>query len=276
MKLAIFTGNATRHRAFALMALRDARFRRVRCFLEAKKDSVQESSFEEGSVRFRHLRMRSEAEEMSFGELLRKEEDTSSGAWENVSDRWFSSNECLEEMKRYNPDFILVYGTSIIKGSILDVFRKKILNLHLGLSPYYRGSGTNFFPFVNAEPEFVGATYMYMDAGIDTGEIIHQIRPFFLPGASFHQLSNEFLHRCFAVYLSLVDYLLNHSVVNVSSYSTTIRCRTRNVFKKKDFTEEAVMKLHRYFEKDYDVFVREQVDRGSAVQIKVIKDLREE
>ena len=77
-------------------------------------------------------------------------------------------------MKELNPTQILVYGTSIIKGELVNYFTGKILNLHLGISPYYRGSGTNYFPFVNNEPEYAGCTFMYLDHGIDTGEIIHQ------------------------------------------------------------------------------------------------------
>ena len=47
------------------------------------------------------------------------------------------------------------------KGKILKEFRSKIINAHLGLSPYYRGSGTNIFPFVNKEIEYVGVTYVF-------------------------------------------------------------------------------------------------------------------
>jgi methionyl-tRNA formyltransferase len=61
------------------------------------------------------------------------------------------------------------------------------------LSPYYRGSGTNFFPFVNNEPEYVGATFMYIDEGIDTGEIIHQIRPTIFLGDTIHHVGNRLI-----------------------------------------------------------------------------------
>ena len=30
---------------------------------------------------------------------------------------------------------------------------------------------------MNNEPEYAGATFMFLDKGIDTGNIIHQIRP---------------------------------------------------------------------------------------------------
>lgn len=48
--------------------------------------------------------------------------------------------------------------------------------MHLGLTPYYRGAASNFWALADNYPECVGATFMFIDAGIDTGEIIHQIR----------------------------------------------------------------------------------------------------
>ena len=59
----------------------------------------------------------------------------------------------------------------------LKVFSNKILNIHLGLSPFYRGQATNYWAFVNNEIQFIGATFHKIDGGIDTGPIIHQIRP---------------------------------------------------------------------------------------------------
>ena len=52
-----------------------------------------------------------------------------------------------EKLKEINPDFIILFGTSIIKSDILNLFPNKFINLHLGLSPYYKGSATNLFPF---------------------------------------------------------------------------------------------------------------------------------
>ena len=38
-----------------------------------------------------------------------------------------------------------------------------MINVHLGLSPYYKGSATNFWPFVNNELQFLGVTFMVTD-----------------------------------------------------------------------------------------------------------------
>ena len=80
-------------------------------------------------------------------------------------------------MAAARPDVVLVFGTGILREPLLSAFDGRIINIHLGLSPYYRGAGTNFWPLVNREPEYVGATIHYLDAGIDTGPIISHARP---------------------------------------------------------------------------------------------------
>ena len=101
-----------------------------------------------------------------------------------------NDNEVVSEIVNSNADLLVCYGSSIIKSDLLDIFRGKFLNVHLGLSPYYRGSGTNIWPLINGEPEMVGATFMHIDKGIDTGEVIHQIQADFFVGDSPHTLKS--------------------------------------------------------------------------------------
>ena len=139
---------------------------------------------------------------------------------------------------------ILVYGTSIIKGKIINQFKNKILNVHLGISPYYRGSGTNYFPFVNNEPEYCGATYMYLDEGVDTGEIIHQIRPDIFSVDSFHHLSNRFLIKVFKTFRKVAE-----NIENISLKDNFLKHKNnkRIFIKRSDFSEESVKILYENF-----------------------------
>jgi folate-dependent phosphoribosylglycinamide formyltransferase PurN len=97
----------------------------------------------------------------------------------------------VELMVAARPDVVLVFGTGILREPLLSVFGGRIINIHLGLSPYYRGAGTNFWPLVNREPEYVGATIHYLDAGIDTGPIIAHARPVVERGDGPHDLGNK-------------------------------------------------------------------------------------
>lgn len=79
--------------------------------------------------------------------------------------------------ERLNPDVIAVFGTSLIKGPLLTKGRLGIVNLHGGLSPQYRGADCTFWALYNREPDKVGCTLHYIDAGIDTGNLIAHVCP---------------------------------------------------------------------------------------------------
>lgn len=80
------------------------------------------------------------------------------------------------------PDLIAVFGTSLIKGALLEPGRPRLINLHGGLSPQYRGADCTFWALHNGEPEQVGCTIHYIDSGIDTGNLIAHASPEVRPG----------------------------------------------------------------------------------------------
>jgi len=90
-------------------------------------------------------------------------------------------------VKEFSPDAMFVFGSSIIKEPLLSLLPPgHFFNMHLGLSPYYRGSGTNFWPFVNQELEYAGATLLHIDPGIDTGDIVAHVTPKIEMGDNVH------------------------------------------------------------------------------------------
>lgn len=83
-----------------------------------------------------------------------------------------------QEILLSKAEYIVVFGCGIIKKPVIDVIKHiPMFNIHQGLSPYYRGSGTNFWPFVEGRLEYIGVTLHIIDPGIDTGGIIAHERP---------------------------------------------------------------------------------------------------
>ena len=80
-------------------------------------------------------------------------------------------------LKDIGPDIIVVLGSSIIKPHIITIPKIAIMNIHTGLSPYYRGTWSYGWPIVNKEPEYIGVTLHLVNSGIDSGDIIYQTRP---------------------------------------------------------------------------------------------------
>jgi len=80
--------------------------------------------------------------------------------------------EFIEEMKDLNPDVICVvaYG-KILPKEILDIPSLGCINVHGSLLPKYRGAAPIQWAVINGEKQ-TGITTMYMDIGMDTGDMI--------------------------------------------------------------------------------------------------------
>ena len=145
-------------------------------------------------------------------------------------------------MTAARPDVVLVFGTGILREPLLSAFRGRIINIHLGLSPYYRGSGTNFWPLVNREPEYVGATIHYLDAGIDTGPIISHARPSIERADGPHDLGNKTI-------VAAAHALLRAAAAHLAGIVRAVpQSGGGRLYQRKDFSAEAVRTLYRNFE----------------------------
>lgn len=85
-----------------------------------------------------------------------------------------NSPEVIDFINQLQPDLIMVSGTSLIRTGILDLRPPKgIINLHTGLSPYVKGGPncTNWC-IANNTLHLIGNTIMWIDKGIDSGNII--------------------------------------------------------------------------------------------------------
>ena len=83
-----------------------------------------------------------------------------------------NNTEFIEEVKSLNPDIICVvaYG-KILPKEILDIPAEGCINVHGSLLPKYRGAAPIQWAVLNGD-KTTGITTMYMDVGMDTGDII--------------------------------------------------------------------------------------------------------
>ena len=145
-------------------------------------------------------------------------------------------------MRELDPDVVLVYGTGLLAHDLVRAFDGRIVNLHLGLSPYYRGSGTNFWPLVNREPEYVGATIHDLDERIDAGPILAHIRPAMDAHDGPHDLGNKTIREAAALLAEVA-----HAVARGGVSGTPQMTRGR-LYQRKDFNAQAVLRLLDQFE----------------------------
>jgi folate-dependent phosphoribosylglycinamide formyltransferase PurN len=165
-------------------------------------DLLAEARAQNDPVRVEHLEKRARSEHDFFAPFVNSVPDYSNSV--EIPDGSINNEEYYEEIVELDPDLLVAYGCSIVEDPLLSEYEGQFLNCHLGLSPYYRGTGTNFWPLVNGEPEYVGATFMHLAEGIDTGEIIHQLRARVYPADGPHDIGNRLIADAGQLYPEIV------------------------------------------------------------------------
>jgi folate-dependent phosphoribosylglycinamide formyltransferase PurN len=77
-------------------------------------------------------------------------------------------------LKRLAPKVVVVNGTRILNEELLQSTDAFFLNIHVGITPLYRGVHGGYWALVSGDQEHCGVTIHKIDKGIDTGAIIEQ------------------------------------------------------------------------------------------------------
>lgn len=120
----------------------------------------------------RHFEERDATETQFFGNPIRCEAPILV-----VDAQGLNQSESLQFVSKANADAALVFGTGLLGKELLAQLPHNTLNLHLGLSPRYRGAATLFWPFYFLEPAWAGATFHFLVSEPDAGDIVHQVCP---------------------------------------------------------------------------------------------------
>jgi folate-dependent phosphoribosylglycinamide formyltransferase PurN len=107
----------------------------------------------------------------------------------------YHSEEAIRMMRNARPDLGVVYGTNILKESVFKLPRLGSINLHQGLTPYYRGGPSVFWELFNGEKQ-AGMTVHFVETKVDSGEIILQdtvpLEYDYSYGLDFERFLNDF------------------------------------------------------------------------------------
>ena len=89
-----------------------------------------------------------------------------------IGDLNFCTMDKLKEFLK--SDLYIVFGSSYIKNDLAKfLVRKKAINIHMGISPFYRGTDCNFWALFDNNPHLVGATIHRLSLGLDSGPILY-------------------------------------------------------------------------------------------------------
>jgi phosphoribosylglycinamide formyltransferase 1 len=143
--------------------------------------------------------------------------------------------EIIKEMVGEEEADVLIFGTPILNEEWFESGFNSLTNIHLGLSPYYTGSGTMFWPFYNNEPDKSGVTLQELGEILDMGKVIKR---WHMNGArgNYYQVVNMFLSE---VLLLLIKEYSNYLIEKkYQDYSSEEKKVLPQVYKRKDFKRE--------------------------------------
>ena len=121
--------------------------------------------------------------------------------------------ECEQILDRTKPEIIVVYGTQIIRDNIFRRAGIVTLNMHTGLSPYYRGDSTLFWPIYYNDREHIGVTVHKLVAEVDGGDIVHTGRISYTAGDTEASIFAKGVNLGTNLYLQAVQEALDKTIV---------------------------------------------------------------
>ena len=125
----------------------------------------------------------------------------------NVLESNLSDRNSVDFIRKIRPDIVFIFGSGMIKDPLYSVLPKLKINLHLGLSPRYRGSATLFWPFYFLEPNWAGSTFHLINEEPDAGEIIHQSVPQLVKGDTIHEVACKVVEKSAIDVKKIIDIL---------------------------------------------------------------------
>ena len=144
-------------------------------------------------------------------------------------------------------DVYVVFGSSYIKGELVDfLIKQKAINIHAGVSPYYRGTDCNFWALYDGNPHLAGTTIHLLSKGLDSGPML------------YHAMSN----------LKTNPFEYTMSTVKSAFHSIAERIKDGSIFKIKPFVQNKVKEVRytkksEFSEKVVKEYFKKKVDLNS-------------
>ena len=121
-------------------------------------------------------------------------------------------------------DLYIIFGSSFIKGWLVDyLIEKRAINIHMGLSPYYRGSSCNFWAAYEENFHLIGATIHLLSKGLDSGNILYHVLP------TFHNCRNCFEFSMNAVKVAHDSIIENIKMQRLFEFDSVIQNNEKEI-----------------------------------------------
>jgi hypothetical protein len=146
-------------------------------------------------------------------------------------------------VESFNADMAFIFGVNLILSPVIENLPKDKINLHLGLSPWYKGGATLYWPFYFLQPQFAGVTFHQITKKPDAGEIIHQSVPELTFGDKIHDVGTK----CVDKAVEGLDLLFDHWKCN-KRFDGQLQKTTGRVWRGVDFHPSQLRVIYDLFD----------------------------
>ncbi|MDC0931559.1 formyltransferase family protein [Methylophilaceae bacterium] len=144
-------------------------------------------------------------------------------------------------------DVYVVFGASYIKEWLIDfLVQNKALNIHMGISPYYRGSSCNFWALYDNNPSYVGATIHMLSKGLDSGNMLFHCLPNYVEGDTPFDFS---MRSVLAAHYGLCESIRDCSIFSMERVSQN-KSKELRYTKNADFTD---VEANEFLSREYSI-----------------------
>lgn len=192
----------------------------------------------------RHFADRNTVEMREYGKLDSK--NIFSGCkTHSVLPNALNSAEVVDIVRSFKPDMAFIFGSGLIKDNLFQILPTNKINLHLGLSPWYKGGATLFWPFYFLQPQYAGVTFHQITEKPDAGEIIHQECPELFRDDGIHDVGA----RCVIDAANSARKICEKFIVD-GKFNGKIQKTTGRVWRSKDFHPSHLRIIYNLFNND--------------------------
>lgn len=245
MRVILLTGSHPRH-LFLAKKLQEANFLSG-LLIESRGNLIPQPPANLSTIDrqnfIRHFKDRAEAEQRFFGRMTK---ETFAGlSIREVSVSQLNSVETKDWIVSNKPDVVLSYGVHKLENELLEQFPEHAWNIHGGLSPWYRGNITLFWPFYFLKPNWAGMTIHCLTSKLDGGPIIHHSRPQLHRGDGIHDVACRAVVQVANDLVKILAKLKNGETIEAKKQPTSGK-----LFVGSDWKPQHLRLIYNYFDND--------------------------
>lgn len=189
----------------------------------------------------RHFRDRDQSEHAMFPASVDVPEHVSV---RNVTIDQLNSTETIEWISSLKADLLISYGVHKLSDQLLAQAPAQAWNIHGGLSPWYRGTTTLFWPFYMLQPNWAGMTVHKLSSKLDAGDILHHAVPELSYGDGIHDVANKAVKQV----AEDLYYILTH--MQLDELSFTPQKSAGKLFLSSEWKPEHLRVIYQLFNND--------------------------